>query len=386
MRRWEILLFCVAMFLPVSAFSAVVSIPDTQVDAGVMIEIPVMVDNAAGIAGFQFTITYDLSVLRATGAVGGNLTTGWMITTNINTAGQIIVGGLDTSLTGLSGGSGSLAGLVFNVVGNPGDSTLLNFTFTKLTDTMGVVIPSSATSGTFSILCIDNDYVPIPTTCGVGVCQATGELICQNGLLIDTCQPGQPTGNDDNCNGIDENCNGIADDGYIPTPTTCGMGVCLLTGELICQNGSTVDTCTPGTPQTEVCDGIDNDCDGLIDEGCMPDLIISALSVPSTATAGQSITISDTTKNQGTTSAGASTTKYYLSTNATYEASDILLGSRSIPSLTSGATSLGRARVTIPSGTTAGTYYIISRADANNAVSEINEKNNNRARAITISP
>ncbi len=115
----------------------------------------------------------------------------------------------------------------------------------------------------------DDGYIPSNTTCGVGVCQSTGQLICQNGQLVDTCVPGSPTGNDDNCNGIDENCNGTPDENYVPPPTTCGVGVCQSTGQLICQNGSLVDTCVPGSPQTEICDGLDNDCDGQIDEGVL---------------------------------------------------------------------------------------------------------------------
>ncbi len=223
------------------------------------------------------------------------------------------------------------------------------------------------------------DGTCIGTGCVPSGCQTTpGDDCNDNSSLV---YPGAP---DIICDGIDNNCNGVADDGYVPTNTTCGIGACVSVGQITCQSGLTIDTCTPGTPQTEVCDGIDNNCDGLIDEGCMPDLVISALAVPSTATAGQAITISETTKNQGPASAGASTTKYYLSTNATYEISDTLLGSRSIPSLTAGATSRGRARVTIPSGTTAGTYYIISRADAGRVVAESNENNNNKARAITI--
>ncbi len=37
----------------------------------------------------------------------------------------------------------------------------------------------------------------------------------------DTSFPGAP---DATCNGIDNDCNGVRDDGYVPTPTSCGMG------------------------------------------------------------------------------------------------------------------------------------------------------------------
>jgi hypothetical protein len=78
-----------------------------------------------------------------------------------------------------------------------------------------------------------------------------------------------PTGPDNNCNGVDEDCIGGPDDGYVPTPTACGTGVCAATGQMECQGGVEVDTCTPG-PQDEAmdmtCDGLDGDCDGAVDE------------------------------------------------------------------------------------------------------------------------
>ena len=122
---------------------------------------------------------------------------------------------------------------------------------------------------------IDNGLT-LPTqscTVGVGACQNTGtqEKTC-GGIFgwsdWGSCSvsPGSPTGPDNNCNGIDENCDGTADNVYTPTTTNCGIGACAATGQLICDNGATKDTCTAGTPTTETCDNVDNDCDSITDE------------------------------------------------------------------------------------------------------------------------
>jgi len=114
----------------------------------------------------------------------------------------------------------------------------------------------------------DEDYVITSTSCGLGVCAATGQKTCVAGVETDSCVIGSTTGLDDNCNGIDENCDGTADENYLATPTTCGIGACAASGQLICSSGATQDTCTPGTPVTEVYgNGVDDDCDNLIDEG-----------------------------------------------------------------------------------------------------------------------
>ena len=67
------------------------------------------------------------------------------------------------------------------------------------------------------------------------------------------------------------------------------------------------------------------------------DLIVSTLSGPSTTvTPGQVINLSEATKNRGTVTAGASVTKFYWSTNSSYDGTDVYLGERSVASLGSG--------------------------------------------------
>ena len=116
-----------------------------------------------------------------------------------------------------------------------------------------------------------------------------------------------------------------------------------------------------------------------------PDLIISALGGPSTAAAGSTISITDTTKNSGAGRAATSTTGFYLSTNTVWDDTDIPLGSRAVVALAAGTSNASTGTsLTIPAGTAPGIYYIIGMADSAGIVGESKENNNTMARAITI--
>jgi subtilase family serine protease len=105
-----------------------------------------------------------------------------------------------------------------------------------------------------------------------------------------------------------------------------------------------------------------------------PDLVVSTLLAPASAGAGSAAVVGNTIKNQGGGPAGASTAKFYLSTDAILDAQDVLLGSRAVPV---GPGRRQRAReLTIPTGTPLGTYFVIIKADADGAVPEVNEDNN----------
>jgi hypothetical protein len=117
-----------------------------------------------------------------------------------------------------------------------------------------------------------------------------------------------------------------------------------------------------------------------------PDLTVTALTGPATAAAGAAIEISDTTTNQGGGPAGASATRFFLSTNATLDADDVPLQGRSVPSIDVGLSSAASTSVTIPAGTTAGLHYVIAKADADGEVAEYSETNNAKYARVQIGP
>ena len=116
---------------------------------------------------------------------------------------------------------------------------------------------------------IDEDYVSEATSCGTGVCTATGTTSCSTGSVSDSCAPtAPPTGYDAACSLVscpanatgEPNC--VCKPGYSGTPTwngaswdgtctdvdECGLGTDNCSDYAVCLNtaGSFVCTCNPG--------------------------------------------------------------------------------------------------------------------------------------------
>ncbi|MCA9517169.1 MAG: HYR domain-containing protein, partial [Myxococcales bacterium] len=119
----------------------------------------------------------------------------------------------------------------------------------------------------------DEGYQSVADSCGLGVCAGAGVTSCVDGEVLSTCEIGEPTGDDTDCDGVDQDCDGVADDGFVGQGVTCGLGVCAAEGVTVCVGGEVGEDCTPGeaTGDDTDCDGVDDDCDGFPDDGFTPE-------------------------------------------------------------------------------------------------------------------
>ena len=120
----------------------------------------------------------------------------------------------------------------------------------------------------FELTTLDGQVLSeVGVACGVGVC-AGGEITCDDEGAALICSSEGEAG-PERCDGEDDDCDGLTDEGFSPGEA-CGQGACA-GGVVECTADGEAEVCSTSiggsTPMEgpEVCDGVDNDCDGLTD-------------------------------------------------------------------------------------------------------------------------
>lgn len=118
---------------------------------------------------------------------------------------------------------------------------------------------------------VDEGYI-VGESCstGVGACAAEGSYVCNEQGSGVTCTATLGNPSEETCDEVDNDCDGNTDEDF-PVGETCtgpGVGACVQEAEFVCSNDGSDVTCPAqeGEPGEEICDNLDNDCDGELDE------------------------------------------------------------------------------------------------------------------------
>ena len=205
-----------------------VTIPNQSGDSGQSISIPVNVGDLTGLGviSYQFKVTFDENVLDATGVTSsGTLseTSGWSVIPNTNNDGEITVGGFGFSSLA---GSGILIKLDFDIVGDPTETTNLDF-FSFVFN--GGTPAANTSGGLFTVT-----GTPINITVQTNI--ATGTKVYVDGIERDAPYSTQWYANTSHTIGVDTEQSGGTGTKYIYNSWTHG--------------GAQTQTVTPGVATT----------------------------------------------------------------------------------------------------------------------------------------
>jgi hypothetical protein len=109
---------------------------------------------------------------------------------------------------------------------------------------------------------------------------------CNYGPAVEVAANGTLAVVETKCDGVDGNCNGQIDEAFSDLGTACDnglFGACRDVGQRVCDPGDiTATTCdlsvlpdaVPGAPSAELCNNVDDDCNGVVDDGIVDDMAL----------------------------------------------------------------------------------------------------------------
>jgi hypothetical protein len=110
---------------------------------------------------------------------------------------------------------------------------------------------------------------------GTGRCEVFGTTICAPDGLLTVCDANAALPGEETCDGTDEDCDGSVDEALEDCcepgeDRACGsaLGICR-PGLQTCSPERRWSTCDAIPPGVEVCNALDDDCDGVTDEGTL---------------------------------------------------------------------------------------------------------------------
>ena len=243
----------------------------------------VTISGVDNVYGFQFDIEYDPDILEVSAVSEGTflnnsgLDKTFCLGPDLSTSGLINDFACSRIGQGDVSGTGVLASITFGlkpVKADPLFTTQLVISDLKLSDINSQPLDNSTQDGQVRIYeCLNGET----RSCSVNGCEGT--KTCNSSNEWGECVPSG--GENEICDGLDNDCDGLVDEGLSRDCSENHYGVCAV-GTETCSDGE-----WSGCPQpeNEICEnGIDEDCDGedspcmgdIVDDGCVDiqDLVI----------------------------------------------------------------------------------------------------------------